>query len=292
MSATSPSIEMGAYEYLWLHPPAGSSATSKSILRIFENCPSALPSDLVGESNAVEYAQKVFQRLGQSGFDNFGIRVKGISDYPTSLKSAHHQIPLLYFKGCWDLAWKPKRIAVVGTRLPTENGIKRTRQLVKKLAENGFTILSGLAKGIDTVAHKTALMVDAPTIAVIGTPINAVYPKENQLLQSTIAQEGLVISQVPFLLYGSRSWKWNRTFFPDRNETMSALSDATVIVEAGDTSGTLIQAKAALKQGRKVFVLASNFENESISWPAELEKRGAIKAYSTESILEILVHGS
>lgn len=81
-------------------------------------------------------------------------------------------------------------------------------------------------------------------------------------------------------------------FFPERNETMSALSDATVIVEAGDTSGTLIQAKAALKQGRKVFILASNFENPAIKWPAALEKKGAIRVVSIESILQVLRHDS
>jgi DNA processing protein len=292
MSATTPAIEMGAYEYLWLHPPAGSSATSKSILKIFENCPGALPSDFVSESDALRYSQQVFSKLGRTGFEYFGVRVKGISDYPDSLKSAHHQIPVLYFKGCWDLCWKPKRIAVVGTRLPSANGIKRARQLVRNLADNNYTILSGLAKGIDTVAHETALMLGAPTIAVIGTPIDEAYPKENKPLQEKIAQEGLVISQVPFLLHGTRSWRWNRMFFPERNETMSALSDATVIVEAGDTSGTLIQAKAALKQGRKVFILASNFENPAIKWPAALEKRGAIRVDSIESILQVLRHDS
>ena len=81
-------------------------------------------------------------------------------------------------------------------------------------------------------------------------------------------------------------------FFPERNETMSALSDATVIVEAGDTSGTLIQAKASLRQGRKVFILASNFENLAIKWPAALEKKGAIRVDSVESILQVLRHDS
>jgi len=114
----------------------------------------------------------------------------------------------------------------------------------------GWTIVSGLAEGIDTVAHTTALELGGRTIAVIGTPISESYPKSNAELQARIAKDFLVVSQVPIERYGHQIWKQNRGFFPERNVTMSALTEATVIVEASNTSGTLIQARAALRQNR------------------------------------------
>src|SRR5690606_35708634 len=107
----------------------------------------------------------------------------------------------------------------------------------------------------------TAIAHDGRTIAVIGTPISEVYPKENKDLQRHIASNYLLVSQVPLLRYKSQGAHINRFFFPERNKTMSALSDATIIVEASETSGTLTQARAALDQGRKLFILESNFHN-------------------------------
>ena len=106
------------------------------------------------------------------------------------------------------------------------------------------------------------------TIGVIGTPLTSVYPKQNAALQEKIAQEHLLISQVPFKRYSEQDFRLNRSFFPERNVTMSALSDATIIVEASDTSGTLYQARAALRQKRKLFILNNCFENASLKWPA------------------------
>ena len=114
-------------------------------------------------------------------------------------------------------------------------------------------------------------------MAVIGTPISEVYPKENAELQRRIASEFLLVSQVPVLRYKSQGANWNRLFFPERNKTMSALTEATIIVEASETSGTLIQAKAALDQRRKLFILESNFSNPAITWPAKYERLGAIR---------------
>ena len=109
---------------------------------------------------------------------------------------------------------------------------------------------------------------------MIGTPIGTYYPKENQALQRKIAEEHLLISQVPVLLYASQHVPQNKLFFPERNITMSALTEGTIIVEASDTSGTLTQARAALQQGRKVFILDSCFKRHDITWPANFEKRG------------------
>ncbi|WP_369652239.1 DNA-processing protein DprA [Variovorax sp. V213] len=266
-------LEMGAYEHLWLQP----DATVKRIAELFQRQPDALPSDLVGEAEALSAAREVLAEFEKKGLRDVGVRVHGAHEYPEPLRDAADPIDVLYYRGAWELAESPKRIAVVGTRAVTPEGINRTKRLVKLLVENGFTIVSGLAKGVDTVAHRTAIDSGGETIAVIGTPISQVYPRENEKLQEEIARRFLLVSQVPVLRYARQDYRWNRGFFPERNKTMSALTQGTVIVEAAETSGTLIQAKAALEQGRKLFILDNNFRNPDIRWPARLESQGAIR---------------
>ena len=200
------------------------------------------------------------------------------------MRDATEPIEMLYFLGSWELAEAPRRVAVVGTRQATPEGVARTRKLVRALVEHDFTIVSGLAQGVDTIAHQTAIEAGGRTIAVLGTPISEVYPKENKDLQRRMAEEFLVVSQVPVLRYRAQGPNGNKLFFPERNKTMSALTEATIIVEASETSGTLIQAKAALDQGRKLFILDSNFGNASITWPAKFERLGAIRVREFEDI--------
>ena len=166
----------------------------------------------------------------------------------------------------------------MGTRHPSPEGIQRTRQLVRELVRDGFTIVSGLAAGIDTAAHEAAMREEnGRTIAVLGTPISRTYPAQNKELQQRIAKKFLLISQVPVRRYQRQTPKGNRFFFPERNITMSALTEATIIVEAGETSGTLIQARAALEQGRKLFILENCFQNKSLTWPEKFAAKGAIR---------------
>ena len=224
------------------------------------------------------------KQFAKRGIKRFGVRVHGMHDYPDRLRDATEPVELLYFLGSWELAEAPRRVAVVGTRKVTPEGAARTRKLVKALVAHDFTIVSGLAQGVDTIAHQTAIECGGRTIAVIGTPISEVYPKENADLQRHLAEEFLVVSQVPVLRYKAQGPNGNRLFFPERNKTMSALTEATIIVEASETSGTLIQAKAALDQGRKLFILDSNFSNPDITWPARFEKLGAIRVREFEDI--------
>jgi DNA processing protein len=156
-------------------------------------------------------------------------------------------------------------------------------QLVKALVKDNFTIVSGLASGIDTVAHETAIEVGGRTIAVIGTPLSHAYPKDNAELQRKIAREFLLISQVPVKRYEGQDYRRNRLFFPERNITMSALTEATIIVEAGETSGTLIQARAALHQGRKLFILDSCFRKR-LNWPQKFADKGAVRVVDYDDI--------
>ncbi|NOX95070.1 MAG: DNA-processing protein DprA [Alphaproteobacteria bacterium] len=277
--AVSPLREIGAYESLWLEKGAG----FKSIADRFRHDPSALPSDFVSAEVAYEAAHKVTRIFKNSGIENFGIRVRGAGEYPKRLLDADHPIELLYYQGWWDLVNTPC-VAVVGSRKATPHGIKRTQQLVTGLVEAGFTIVSGLAEGIDRAAHDAAIKAGGQTISVLGTPLHNNYPKANAELQKLIAEKYLVISQVPVLRYGLGNPRSNRFFFPARNITMSALTSATVIVEASDTSGTMHQARAALKQGRKLFILKSCLENKEISWPTKFLKRGAVLVQSVSDV--------
>ncbi len=265
--------ELGAYEHLWSQP----NTSTKRLAQLFEANPDLLPSELVDEASALQAADEVLAHFANKGIKHFGVRVHGMHDYPERLRDAVDPIEVLYFLGSWELAEAPRRIAVVGTRKVSPEGAARTRKLVKQMVEHDFTVVSGLAQGVDTIAHETAIALGGRTIAVIGTPISEVYPRENKELQRLIASKYLLVSQVPVLRYKSQGPQWNRLFFPERNKTMSALTEATLIVEASETSGTLIQARAALDQGRKLFILESNFHNPLITWPAKYEKLGAIR---------------
>ena len=281
--AVSPFREMGAYEALWIER----GATFKSLSERFARHPGSVPSDFVPADRAHDCAVFVKQRFEEAGIERFGVRVHGAGEYPDKLRDAAHPVECLYYLGWWDLA-ASRSVAVVGTRKPSQEGRSRTRRLVRELVKDDFTIVSGLAAGIDRVAHETAIKEDGRTIAVIGTPLSHVYPKENGDLQRDIGENFLVVSQVPVKRYESQDYRRNRLFFPERNVTMSALTEATVIVEAGETSGTLIQARAALEQGRKLFILDSCFRNSRLTWPDKLAGKGAVRVRGYDDIQQHL----
>lgn len=276
-TAIHPLKEIAAYEKLWL-----GDTSFKKLANAFKN--KKRPSMFI---NHIEY-ESVYSQVMEymdsvRNYYNMSFIMNGMFDYPEKLRQAKDPVELLYFSGNIDLV-NLKSVAIVGTRKPSHEGIRRTRQLVREFVKDNYVIVSGLAEGIDTVAHKSALHYNGITIGVIGTPLDQFYPKSNKDLQIAIAQNFLLISQVPFLKYKRQSIRGNRLFFPERNKTMSAISDATVIVEASDTSGTLIQARAALDQGRKLFILNSCFENRKISWPEKFESLGAIRVREFDDI--------
>lgn len=203
----------------------------------------------------------------------------GTENYPEILAQTEQAPRFLFMRGNVNLL-KFNAISIVGTRNPSENGILRARTLAERLGKHRIVVASGLAKGIDTAAHKGALKNNNPTIAVIGTPLNKVYPKENKELQELIAEKGLIISQFAPSMNVQR---WN---FPMRNAVMSGISLATVIIEAGETSGSLIQADYALKQGRIVMIPQSAIDNEKLSWPKKyLKRKGAFKFSNISELL-------
>jgi DNA processing protein len=277
--AISPKRELGAYEALW----AREGAWFKSIAEGFRKHPGALPSEFVSKPDIEKYARLALGSIRDAGVKHFGIRIHGAGEYPQSLRDADHPVELLYFQGLWDLV-STRCVAIVGTRAPSEDGQLRAATLARLLVADGFTVVSGLAKGIDTVAHTSAIAAGGFTIAVLGTPITECYPPENRGLQQQIADQHLLISQVPIVRYAQQHFRSKRHFFPERNVTMSALTEATIIIEAGETSGTLIQARHALKQKRKLFILESCFHNPSLSWPETFVKQGAIRAGGYEDI--------
>lgn len=235
----------------------------------------------VTEEELIDSYNKVLR--GYDLLDKADLIVKKGNDYYPKLLSKTDTAPMfLFMRGNPNLT-NYYTVSVVGTRNPSEDGKHKSSKLSELLGKHRIVVASGLAKGIDTFAHKSALKHGKPTIAVIGTPINKYYPKENKNLQKEIEKKGLVISQFP---PSSSVQRWN---FPLRNSVMSGISLATVIVEAGETSGSLIQADYALKQKRIVFIPNSALENKNLKWPRKLiNKPGASKFSNISELIHEL----
>jgi len=180
-----------------------------------------------------------------------------------------HSPERLFLQGDLSLLRQGARVAIVGSRQATPAGLERCDRFARMLAERGIVIVSGLASGIDTAAHRSAIACGGRTIAVLGTPLDDVYPKENAELQAQIARDHLLVSQFPI---GSRVTPRN---FPIRNRTMALLCDATVIIEASQSSGTRHQGWEALRLGRVLFLAREVLENPALTWPAEMMRYGA-----------------
>jgi DNA processing protein len=284
----SPVLELGAYEELW----AQEGQSFKSLAELFGASANDLPSSFVDPAAAQARAGEVLRILQEKRLDDVGFIVHGTIDYPQPLRDARYPVQFLYYRGNLDLLSMPARVALVGTREASEDGVKRARKLARQLVSDEVVVVSGLAKGIDTAAHTAAIEAGGQTIGVIGTPITEVYPKENAELQDRIAREYLLVSQVPVIRYARQTPHWNKLFFPERNVTMAALTQATIIVEAGETSGTLTQARAAIEQGRKVFILENCFQR-GMKWPERLQAQGAIRVSEYDEIrsrLDLPVH--
>ncbi len=206
---------------------------------------------------------------------------KGDDSYSKFLIQTKEAPQYLFLKGNVDLM-NEKSVCVVGSRNASIESMKKTERLIKSLIKRNIVVNAGLAKGIDTATHRSALQNGGKTIAVIGTPINQYYPKENKELQIEIENKGLVISQFPPC---NKVQRWN---FPLRNGVMSGLSIATIIMEAGETSGALKQADYALKQGRDVLIPQSAINNPLLKWPSQYISKGAHPFKNLKEALQIL----
>ena len=177
--------------------------------------------------------------------------------------------PVLYVRGDASLLGHGLRVSVVGSRKASAEGLRRAAVLAEALVRHEITVVSGLAEGIDTAAHRAAIAAGGRTIAVLGTPLDRAYPKENAELQALIGRDHLLVSQFDSVA------KTSPKSFPMRNRTMALLTDATVIVEASETSGTVHQGWEALRLGRVLFLLESVAQDRTLSWPKEMIAYGA-----------------
>ncbi len=191
--------------------------------------------------------------------------------YPANLRAVHDRPPLIFVAGRYEAADR-RSLAVIGSRQATRRGLSAAALVADHLVRSGYTVLSGLAAGIDTAAHQAALRAGGRTLAVIGTGLRRAYPAQNAALQRRLVSEGAVVSQF-----------WpdapaTRRSFPMRNAVMSGLSLGTVIVEASAQSGTRVQARLALGHGRPVFLLRSLLQQP---WARELAARPGVYVVSS-----------
>jgi len=201
------------------------------------------------------------------------------SGYPEYLKQISLPPLVLYVRG--ELKEQDNNaIAIIGTRKPSQYGKKITRKLSYDLAEKGVTIVSGLAKGLDSHAHAAALEADGRTIAVLGSGLECLYPKENKKLAKQIEKSGAVISEFPLETAPYRS------NFPIRNRIISGLSLGTIVVEAALKSGSLITAGFALEQNRTIFAVPGNIDSPYSEGTNNLIKQGAVIANNADAVFK------
>ncbi len=201
------------------------------------------------------------------------------AEYPAALKEIHDPPLALYVKGTLESRDKHS-IAIVGTRRPTHYGKDVGENLAFHLGRAGFTIVSGIATGIDTVAHRGALKAETRTLAVLGGALDCFYPASNKKLAREVSERGAVISEFPF------GKKPDKTTFPMRNRIVSGLSMGIVVVEAGARSGSLITAHQAMDQGRIVFAVPGRIDTSVATGPHKLIRDGAVLVEGIDSILE------
>lgn len=247
-----------------------------SIILEYSNYFEILDSEKI--KRAYSRAEKEFSKLKADD----EIIKRGLLDYPPLLSKTKQAPRFLYVRGRKGLLQEQRTVALVGSRQASEKAKENTRRVAELLGRNGIVIISGLAKGIDVTAHRSALEHNYNTIAVIGTNLNQYYPIENKEVQLEIEKKGLVVSQF------SPATKTERWFFPLRNGVMSGLSLATVIMEAGETSGALKQADFALKQNRQILIPSKALEMTTISWPKKYVEQGAEVVTTPRDIMQKL----
>lgn len=190
--------------------------------------------------------------------------------------------PILYVKGTLKIPLPKPRVSIVGSRKASAKGLSDARSIANVLAAKEVVIVSGLAEGIDTAAHMAAMETGSKTIAVLGTPLNTTFPAKNFNLQQEIMRCHLAVSQFKM---GQAVRPGN---FVTRNRTMALISDATVIVEASNNSGSIHQGWEAIRLGRPLFIWKSLLNRDDLPRVLKMQSYGAIELYDPEDILEFL----
>lgn len=219
--------------------------------------------------------EEEIEKIKRSGFK---LLLLTDPNYPRNLFNTYNPPPFLYVKG-EIVSEDDNAIAIVGTRVPDRYGRSVTQRLAEELSQRGITIVSGMARGIDSIAHAGALRTGGRTIAVLGSGLDVIYPIENKKLYEEISNRGAVVSEFSL---GTSPDSIN---FPKRNRIISGLSLGVVVVQASDKSGSLITASFALEQNREVFAVPGNIETKLSRGTNKLIKEGAKLVESVEDIL-------
>ncbi len=229
-----------------------------------------------------EKRQKAEEILNKMERENIRIITLMDKTYPKNLQRIYDKPILLYAKGNTNLLKSLKKISIIGSRNCSEYGKIVTQKLSYMLAKKDYTIVSGMAKGIDSYAHKGTLTAKGNTIAILGSGVNYIYPEENKRLYNKILeQNGLILSE-----YGIDT-KPIPEYFPARNRLISGISDKILITEASRKSGTMITANFAIEQGKTVYAVPGNITSTRSEGTNELIKDGAILVNSLEDITDL-----
>jgi len=234
-------------------------------------------SNLLAARTSLDLAGEL-ERLERAGVS---VLTWDSSDYPINLRNIYDPPPVIYVKGEL-LPEDDWAVAVVGTRHASVYGKEAARQLAADLAQNGVTVVSGLAAGIDAVAHQAALDAGGRTLAVLGSGVDVIYPEQNRRLAEQLVDHGALLSEYPL---GTRP---ERSNFPPRNRLISGLSLGTVVVEAGARSGALITSDFAAEQGREVFAVPGSIFQRSCEGTNRLIQDGAKAVLVVNDVLEEL----
>jgi DNA processing protein len=246
--------------------------------------------DLAGAGLSPKLAERVAQVRASVNLDEYlekvtaaGVRILTWDDteYPAHLKEVDQPPPVLYLRGEF-IAEDSWAVGIVGTRAVTAYGRQVTEELATVLAHNGVTVVSGLARGVDAIAHSAALKAGGRTLAVLGSGVDKIYPPEHRQMAEKIISQGAVLSDYA---PGTPPEAAN---FPPRNRIISGLSMAVVVVEAGDTSGALITAEFAVEQGRDVFAVPGGIYAPQSKGANRLLSNGAKVLLKPQDVLEAL----
>ena len=188
----------------------------------------------------------------------------------------------LFAAGPMEIPLPRPRAAIVGSRKASTKGLDAAADIARTLVKKGVVVVSGLAEGVDTAAHRATIEASGRTIAVLGTPLNRTYPQKNLQLQQEIVSNHLAISQFPI------GHPTQPKDFVLRNRTMALISNASIIVEAGETSGSLHQGWEVLRLGRPLFIRAAIVSDRSLSWPKKMISYGALELTDPVQVLDLL----
>lgn len=265
----------------------------QALINHFDNLESAwkaAPVDLAGAGLSLKLIERIVQARGQvdlekvwAKIESQGIKILTWKDeaYPQRLKEIEQPPPVLYVRGDYlpdDLF----AVAIVGTRRVTPYGRQVTEELASYLAGNGITVVSGLARGVDAVAHQSALKSGGRTIGVLGSGVDKIYPPEHRQMAEQMMQQGAILSDY------APGTPPDATNFPPRNRIISGLSLAVVVIEAGETSGALITAEFAAEQGREVFAVPGSILAPQSKGTNKLIQRGALPLLSINDLMQAL----